>query len=177
MTTAEVKSQIEAGSTAYEIARRHGVTPSAVYYHMKKFGAPRRHIKYDPAKHPAIGRITHGAALRVDGKRWPEYEAYISAKGRCTNPKDGSYINYGGRGIEFRYISFEQFIADIGRRPNSRYTLERKNNNGHYEVGNCKWATMKEQLKNRRKGLRRRIEHFTDAELLSECSRRGILEP
>ncbi len=177
MTTAEVRDHIAEGRNAYEIARLHGVSPAAVYYHMNKFGAPRKRYTFDPAKHPTIGKVTHGAALRVDGKRWPEYEAYIGAKGRCTNPKDKSYINYGGRGIEFRYVSFEQFIADVGRRPYPRYTLERKNNNGHYEVGNCKWATMKEQLKNRRKGLRRRIEHFTDAELLSECVRRGILEP
>ena len=70
MTTAEVKTEIEAGRSAYDIARSYGVTPSAVYYHMNKFDTPRRHVKFDPKKHPVI-----------NGKRWPEYEAYIGAKG------------------------------------------------------------------------------------------------
>lgn len=175
MTTADVQRQLAQGLTAYQIAALFNKTPSAVYYHMNKVGAPRRKIKFDPEKHPDIGRISHGASIRDDdGKRWPEYEAYIGAKGRCSNSNDKSYINYGGRGIEFRYENFEQFITDVGRRPHSRHTLERKNNNGHYELGNCKWATMSEQLKNRRKGLRKRLFQFSDEALIAECERRGM---
>ncbi len=126
---------------------------------------------WNPRAHPFIGKVRHGASKK--GKRWPEYVAYVGAKGRCNNSKDESFENYGGRGIEFRYENFEQFIADVGRRPRSGYTLERKNNNGHYEPGNCKWATMSEQLKNRRKGLRKRLQQFSDAEFKAECARRG----
>lgn len=175
MTTAEVQAELAKGRTAYQIAALFHKTPSAVYYHMNKIGASRRKIKFDPAQHPEIGKTTHGASKRNnEGRRWPEYEAYIGAKGRCTNPKDPSYLNYGGRGIEFRYTGFQQFIIDVGRRPTSRYTLERKNNNGHYEPGNCKWATMSEQLKNRRKGLRKRLHQFSDEALIAECERRGM---
>lgn len=174
MTTADVQKHLAQGRTAYQIAALFKKTPSAVYYHMDKIGAPRRRLKFDPAKHPAIGRTLHGASKRdSNGKRWPEYEAYIGAKGRCTNPKDKSFLNYGERGIEFRFKDFEQFIADVGRRPSRRHTLERKNNNGHYEPGNCCWATMSEQLKNRRKGLRKRLCQFTNDELFKECTRRG----
>lgn len=171
MTTADVQKELAQGKTAYQIAGIYGKTPSAVYYHMNKIEAPRRKIKFDPAKHPVIGKVTHGAS--VTGKRWAEYVAYTGAKGRCTNPEDQSYVNYGGRGIEFRYESFEQFIADVGRRPHSTYTLERKNNDGHYELGNCKWASMSDQLRNRRKGLRKRIEKFSNEVLIAECERRG----
>ncbi len=70
---------------------------------------------------------------------------------RCTNPECQAYKNYGGRGIVVceRWLKPENFIADIGTRPPGK-TLERINNNGNYEPGNCKWATNKEQHRNKR---------------------------
>lgn len=79
-----------------------------------------------------------------------EYRAYIAAKGRTTNPKIHNYKNYGGRGIEFRFKSFAEFIADIGPRPSPLHSLDRIRTNGHYEVGNVVWATKQEQARNRR---------------------------
>jgi hypothetical protein len=105
----------------------------------------------------------------------PEYTAYSGAKNRCTNLKADKYEYYGGRGIRFLYESFEEFWLDVGPRPSPKYTLERINNNGNYERGNCKWATRAEQLKNRRKTLR--IEQFSDKELIFECQRRGLFVP
>lgn len=81
----------------------------------------------------------------------PEYKVYIEAKGRCRNPSNDAYHNYGGRGIEFRFESFEAFLDEIGERPNSTYSLDRIDNNGHYEKGNLRWATRKEQMNNQRK--------------------------
>jgi hypothetical protein len=70
-----------------------------------------------------------------------EYNAYIDAKQRCTNPKNGSYRNYGGRGIQFLFTSFEQFIKHIGPKPTPQHSLDRfPNNDGHYEPGNVRWA-------------------------------------
>ena len=79
-----------------------------------------------------------------------EYKAYSHAKSRCNDPNHAAYKWYGGRGIEFRFKSFEEFIEHIGLRPSPKHSLDRINNNGHYEVGNVRWATKKEQMFNRR---------------------------
>lgn len=70
---------------------------------------------------------------------------------RCTNPNDPAYRHYGGRGITVceRWQSFENFLADMGERPEG-LTLDRTDNEGNYEPGNCKWATRAQQSANRR---------------------------
>ena len=86
---------------------------------------------------------THGFS------RTPEYRAYRSAKQRCNTPNHKSWKCYGGRGIKFLFTSFEQFFAELGKRPKGK-SLDRKNNNGNYEPGNIRWATWKQQANNRR---------------------------
>ncbi len=78
-----------------------------------------------------------------------ELESYQDAKYRCSNPRHYAWESYGGRGIKFRFESFEQFFAEIGPRP-AGLSLDRINNDGHYESGNVRWATRKEQAANRR---------------------------
>jgi len=78
-----------------------------------------------------------------------EYNSYKSAQHRCRNPRDKAWKYYGGRGIEFRFTSFVQFIAELGPRPEGT-TLDRKDNDGHYEPGNVKWSTRSEQRLNSR---------------------------
>jgi hypothetical protein len=79
-------------------------------------------------------------------------------KSRCLDPKNKEYLNYGARGISIcdRWLvgdgsvsGIECFLSDMGLCPNGQ-TLERKNVDGNYEPGNCKWATLREQARNRR---------------------------
>jgi hypothetical protein len=95
------------------------------------------------APNPATdGRVTHHMA------NTKEYRAYYSARSRCLQPNIKSYPFYGGRGIKFRFKSFEEFFDDIGFAPTPEHTLDRINTNGHYEPGNVRWATLQEQNEN-----------------------------
>jgi hypothetical protein len=114
---------------------------------------------------------THGHT--IGGRDSVEYHAYIHAKGRCTNPRDAAFHNYGGRGIEFRFESFLEFLTEVGERPSPKHSLDRyPDNNGHYEKGNLRWATRLQQNRNKRP-YRKKITRFSDKELLAECARRG----
>lgn len=74
-------------------------------------------------------------------------------KQRCHNPNQPHYGRYGGRGIQVceRWRnSFADFYADMGDPPGPGYSLDRIDNNGNYEPGNVRWATLAEQRKNQR---------------------------
>jgi hypothetical protein len=89
-------------------------------------------------------------------RKSPEYGIWNAMKNRCYNPHVKHHKDYGGRGIKVcdRWRdSFEAFITDMGRRPGPEYTIERENNDGDYEPGNCKWATRFEQQRNTRKNV------------------------
>jgi len=61
-----------------------------------------------------------------------------------------NFKDYGGRGIRFLYADFPAFLADLGLKPRAVLTLDRRNNDGNYAPGNCRWATWSEQMRNQR---------------------------
>jgi hypothetical protein len=81
-----------------------------------------------------------------------EYRAWSHMLSRCTNPMDKAYHYYGGRGISVcdRWSSFKNFFEDMGRSTSDVHSIDRINNDGNYEPGNCRWATVKEQRRNKR---------------------------
>lgn len=92
----------------------------------------------------------HGA--KRNGIKTPEYGTWQAMLSRCINQNDGSFPDYGGRGIQVckRWIeSFQNFLDDVGLRPTGK-TLDRINNDGNYEPNNCHWATKKQQARNTR---------------------------
>src|ERR1700693_5680113 len=95
--------------------------------------ARKRFVK----NHEPSARLTHGQT--INHQRTSEYRSYQAAKARCENPANNRYPYYGGRGIRFLFTSFEQFIAEVGPKPSRKYSVDRKNTNGHYEPGNVRW--------------------------------------
>jgi hypothetical protein len=124
---------------------------------------------------PNSGSFTSERLTRHGMHNTPEWRAWKDMKARCSNPRLGNYSRYGGRGITVcdRWQIFENFIADVGRRPSADHSLERKDNDGNYEPGNVRWATRLEQARNTRRN--RMIEIDGKSLTISEWAReRGV---
>lgn len=111
----------------------------------------------------SCGNTRHGMS------RTYEYLTWMAMRCRCNNPEHDNYKNYGGRGIKVcdRWDElFVNFFADMGPRPSPKHSLDRINNDGNYEPGNCRWATAKEQSRNRRNTIK--LTFYGKTQSLSE---------
>lgn len=105
----------------------------------------------------------------------PEYTAWANMKKRCNNPNHPQWNNYGGRGIKVceRWNLFDNFLKDMGRKPNPSFTLERRDNDLGYFPENCLWASRLDQTINRRVTSRITIDGVTKC-LKHWCQHFGI---
>jgi hypothetical protein len=94
-----------------------------------------------------IRRTTHGLSYTS------EYWVWASMMARCFNPNEVGFKNYGHRGITVcpRWRTAANFLADMGKRPSPKHSIDRINNDGNYEPGNCRWATRIQQNRNMRR--------------------------
>jgi hypothetical protein len=116
-------------------------------------------------------------AMATHGKsNCPTYLSWKSMKERCLNRKLKCYQNYGARGIKIceRWMTFSNFLKDMGERPVGT-TLDRKNTNGNYEPGNCRWLTKRGQSNNRRDNIVLSYGGITAT--ATEWARRAGLKP
>jgi len=122
-----------------------------------KFESFLGHVKDGHTKSCGCRRIsaakklftTHGHS--IGKKLGSTYKVWRSMKKRCEIPSDTAYSKYGAVGIKIckRWNKFENFLKDMGERPSLNHSIDRINNNSNYTPQNCRWATTKEQSRNR----------------------------
>jgi hypothetical protein len=100
-------------------------------------------------RHPRARNFVHG---HTAGHHFTKtYSTWADMVKRCTNPKAIGWPHYGGRGIQVcsHWLTFTNFLADMGEKPEGRYELDRyPNKDGNYEPGNCRWATRSQNMRN-----------------------------
>lgn len=115
-------------------------------------------------------KTLHKMNVKTGLSRSSTYQIWRSMKRRCSDQAHRDFHLYGGRGISVceRWLSFESFLADMGERP-AAMSIDRTDQNGHYEPGNCRWATPIEQQNNMRSN--RLVDYNGQKHTVSQWSR------
>jgi transposase-like protein len=152
------REYIEQNRSIRDIATELGCCMSAVHGAIKRADITMRQTG---------GQPRHGHKTAADPSGTPTYSSWHAMLGRCNNSSHPAFFRYGGRGIKIcarwdpaQGGSFENFLADMGERPNG-LTLDRVDGDGNYEPDNCRWATPLEQARQNRK--------LTDEDVLAIC--------
>lgn len=97
----------------------------------------------------SVRNATHGHSKGY--RTSPTYTSWRAMWSRVTNRNHVGFKRYGGRGITIcaRWKEFPNFLADMGPKPEPKLQIDRINNEGNYEPGNCRWATVKQQANNK----------------------------
>lgn len=136
-------------------------------YRGVKRGQQLRFVAGHSRRH--VGNPTHGWS------NTPTYKSWLKMRERCRLRTCVQWPYYGGRGITVceRWASFENFLSDMGERPQGT-SLDRVNNDGNYEPGNVRWAAHKTQLVNRSDNVR--VEIHGRSVTLSEAAEQAGLK-
>jgi hypothetical protein len=118
----------------------------------------------------ACGCLSHVPkhGFSKDSKTHPLYQAWLSLRGRCNNPNNKASLYYSKKGIKVceRWNVFNNFLEDMLPTWSQGLSIDRINNNGDYEPLNCRWATAKQQ--NRNRSINKIIEYKGERKILSE---------
>lgn len=148
------------GLSLQQIGERYGVSKQTIGRAIKPLVG-----EFPKGRLSAVGKASLAALRTTHGQTdSPEYRVWCHIKGRCLNANDQDYPDYGGRGIAIcdRWLTFENFLLDVGRRPPGT-SIDRINNDGNYEPGNCRWVTQRDQLRNMRRTVLVTIDGETKA--------------
>ena len=121
-------------------------------------------------------RTTHGQSS--GGRTSHEYNSWSAMHQRCNNLKNDDYRLYGGRGITVceRWSKFENFLADMGKRPTADHSIDRfPDKGGNYEPDNCRWASDPEQTRNMNRNVF--VTYKGETLCLADWARRLHLTP
>lgn len=125
-------------------------------------------------------QLRHGHM--VGKKPSHEYRVWRDMNNRCNRPTTKAYHSYGGRGIAVceRWMegiqgAFDRFLSDMGLAPSASHSIDRKDVNGNYEPGNCRWATRYEQVRNTRRN--RWITAFGRTQIMADWARELGVHP
>lgn len=126
-----------------------------------------------------LAREATSAMMRTHGlSDTKEFKIWNGMLHRCSNSDSQAYRHYGGRGIkvcERWSTSFEAFLEDMGPRPSAKHSIDRIDNDGNYEPGNCRWATQKEQARNTR--VNYLVEHDGQTKCVAEWAEQCGVKP